>query len=114
MPLIQASTTIAVVSVTENVFTGSQWEFLPYDAFLEFGMTADATNGDDLRIDVYSGTDVLAEGMVPSLQARTPVYPDDFPLNDAAAAGERIKLRVRNIASGGTATFFYALRITPL
>lgn len=114
MPLIQATTTIAVNAVNDNIFQGSQWEFLPYNAFLEFGFTADATNGDDLRLDVYSGTDVLTESMVPSLLARTPVYPDDFNLNDVAAAGERIKVRARNIAAGGTATLYYALKITPV
>ena len=114
MPLIQSTASVATNAVIDNIFTGSQWEFLPYNAFLEFGFTADATNGDDLRLDVYSGTDILAESLTPSLLARTPVYPDDFCLNDAAVAGERVKVRARNIAAGGTATLFYALKITPI
>ena len=114
MPLIQASTTIAFGAVNDNVLAGSQFEFLPFNAYLEFGFTADATNGGNLRIDCYSGQDVLCESLVPSLQNRTPVYPDDFNLNDSAGAGERIKIRARNIGAAGTITFFYALRITPI
>jgi len=37
----------------------------------------------------------------------------DFSLTDAAAAGERIKIRIRN-SSAGTLNFFTTLRITPL
>lgn len=114
MPLVQASTTIAAGAVNDNVLSGSQFEFLPYDAALAFGFTADATNGGNARIDVYSGQDVLCEGLVPSLQARTPVFPDDFNLDDVAAAGERIKIRIRNIGASGTITFYYALKITPV
>lgn len=113
MPLIQGQISVPLSSVVDNVFTGSQYEFLPYDAFLEFGIVGDA-NAADLRIDAYSGQDVLAENMEPSAQARIPIYPDDFPLNDAAAGGERIKLRVRNTDAVAARVLFFALKITPL
>ena len=110
MPLIQGSVTVTANTVTDNVLTGSQFEFLPYDASLNFGMTASATG---LIVDAYSGQDTLCEGMAPSLQNRFPINPDDFVLQDVAAAGERIKLRVRN-TTGGNLTFFYAVQITPV
>ena len=113
MPLIQGSSSVAAASVNDNVFAGSQFEFLPYDAALEFGLNGDA-NGADLRIDVYSGSDTLAENLVPNSQNRVPVYPDDFPLTDAAMAGERIKMRVRNTNGAAARTVFFSLRITPL
>lgn len=113
MPLIQSSVSVAAATVNDNVFAGSQYEFLPYNAALEFGIVGDA-NAADLRIDVYSGQDVLAENMVPSAQNRTPVYPDDYPLNDVAAGGERIKLRVRNTNAAAARTLFFALKITPI
>ena len=109
MPVIQNSVSIAASSVNDNVLTGSQFEFLPYDAFLEFGIVASATG---IVTDVYSGQDTLCEGMAPSLLNRFPVYPDDFNLTDVAAAGERIKIRVRNITAGAL-TFFFSVRITP-
>lgn len=112
MPVIQGSTSVAGVTVVDNVLQGSQFEFLPYNASLEFGMNGDA-NGVDLRVDVYSGQDVLMEQGQMSAQARIPIYPDDYQLTDVAAAGERIKIRVRNV-NAAARTFFFAVRITPI
>jgi len=111
MPTIQNRVSVAT-GVNDNVLQGSQYEFLPYDAQLEFGIVGD-TNAADLRVDVYSGQDVLMENSEPSAQNRMPVYPDDFGLTDVAAAGERIKIRVRN-TNAAARTLFYSLRITPL
>lgn len=110
MPLIQNSVSVAANTVTDNVLSGSQFEFLPYDAALNFGMTASATG---LIVDVYSGQDTLTEALAPSLQNRVPIYPDDFNLTDVAGAGERIKIRVRNTTAGAL-TFFYAVQINPV
>lgn len=112
MPTIQSKVTIAAGAVNDNVLTGSQFEFLPYNAFLEFGLVGDATHGGDLRLDVYSGMDTLAENMIPSVAGRSPIYPDDFTLNDVAGAGERIKVRARNVG-GSNADLSFAIRITP-
>jgi len=98
--------------VNDNVLTGSQFEYLPFDALVEFGLAGDA-NGADLRLDVYSGQDVLTEQMQPSTQNRLPVYPDDFILQDVAAAGERLKIRVRNTSAAGARVINFAVRITP-
>lgn len=113
MPLVQGSVSVAASSVTDNVLSGSQFEFLPYNAFLEFGLVGDA-NAADLRVDCYSGQDVLAENMVPSAANRTPLYPDDFTLNDVGAAGERIKVRVRNLNAGAARTLYYSMKVTPV
>lgn len=109
MPVIQSSVSIAANSTNDNVLTGSQFEFLPYDAYLEFGVNGSAAG---LVADIYSGQDTIAEGMGVNTQNRFPVYPDDFPLNDVAAAGERIKLRARNTTAGAL-TLFFSVRITP-
>jgi hypothetical protein len=100
-------------SVNDNVLANSQFEFLPYNAMVEFGLNGDA-NGADLRVDVYSGQDVLMEGASMSVQNRIPVYPDDYQLTDVAAAGERLKVRVRNTSAAAARTVFFAVRITPL
>jgi hypothetical protein len=113
MPLIQSSVSIAAASVNDNVLQGSQWEFLPFNARVDFGMNGDA-NGTDLRIDAYSGTDVLCENLIPNVQNRVPIWPDDFNLNDVAAAGERLKIRARNTNAGAARTLFFAVRITPV
>lgn len=113
MPTIQGSVSVAANSVNENVLAGSQFEFLPYDCALNFGIVGD-TNAGDLRVDVYSGQDVLMESAQPSAQNRIPVWPDDYNLEDVAAGGERIKVRVRNLNGGAARNFFYAVRITPI
>jgi hypothetical protein len=113
MPLIQGSASIALSSVNDNVLQGSQFEFLPYDAFLEFGLTGDA-NGADLRVDVFSGQDILLENAPMSIVNRIPIYPDDYNLTDVAAAGERIKIRARNTSAAAARTLHFAVRINPL
>lgn len=113
MPLIQSTKSVAAASVEDNILDGSQFEFLPYNAFLEFGLVGDA-NGADLAIDVYTGQDVLTENMKPSIKAAAPVYPDDFTLNDVAAAGERVKVRVRNTHATTARTIYFAVKITPI
>lgn len=113
MPVIQGSTSVAASAVNDNVLAESQFEFLPYNAAVEFGLNGDA-NGADLRVDVYSGQDVLMENAPMSAQARIPVYPDDFQLTDVAAAGERLKVRVRNTSAAAARTLFFSVRITPL
>lgn len=113
MPLVQDQVSIAAASVNDNVITGSQFEFLPYNALLEFGLVGDA-NAADLRVDVYTGQDTITEALVPSAQNRVPVYPDDYTLQDVAAAGERVKIRVRNLNAAAARTLFFAMRLTPV
>lgn len=113
MPTIQGSVSIAAATQNDNVLTGSQFEFLPYNASLEFGLVGDA-NGADLRVDVFSGQDVLLESAPMSAQNRIPIYPDDYGLTDVAAGGERIKIRVRNVNAGAARTLYYAVRINPI
>lgn len=110
MPTIQGTAALLTATVNDNVITGSQWEYLPYNAAVEFGLVGSATG---LVCDVFSGQDNLAEGFAPSTANRFPVYPDDFTLTDVAAAGERLKIRVRN-PTGGTLTIFFCVRISPV
>lgn len=113
MPLIQGSASVALSAVNDNVLANSQFEYLPFDALVEFGLAGDA-NGADLRIDVFSGQDILAEQLVPNSQNRIPIYPDDFILQDVAAAGERLKVRVRNTSAAAARTINFSVRITPV
>lgn len=111
MPLIQGNTTLAAGTTVENLLAGSQYEYLPWNAALEFGFTMDG----DIVLDVYSGSDVLAEGMVPQTQATAmPVYPDDFTLNDVAMGGERLKVRARNTDAANPQIIRFSVKITPV
>ncbi len=113
MPLLQSETSVAAASLNDNLLSGSQWEFMPFAARLDFGLVGDA-NASDLRVDVFTGSDALCEQLQPSAANRMPVFPDDYTLTDVAAAGERVKVRVRNLNAGAARTIFLAVRITPL
>lgn len=110
MPMIQVTGSVAANSVNDNVLAGSQFEFLPYAAALEFGLVASAAG---MLSDTYSGSDILCEGMALSTANRFPVFPDDYTLTDVAGRGERIKVRMRN-TTGGALTYFVGIRITPV
>lgn len=110
MPVIQSSVSVAANSVNDNVLTGSQFEYLPYHARLSFGLCGSAAG---LLADVYTGQDIVAESMALNTQNRFPVAPDDYVLSDVGAAGDRLKLRIRN-TTGGALTAFYSVNILPL
>lgn len=110
MPVIQGSVSVAANAVNDNVITGSQFEYLPYNAKVDFGLVGSATG---LLLDVFSGQDIIAESFAPPTTNRFPVNPDDFTLTDVAAGGERIKVRARN-TTGGALTVFWSVIITPV
>lgn len=109
MPTIQKSTTMAT-GTTATPLAGSQYEFLPFPAQLEFAITSDVAS---VQATVYSGSDVLLEASDVPVKAGTQAYPDDYTLTDVAAAGERISVQLRN-NNAGTATVKTTVRIYPL
>ena len=113
MPLFQSETSIAAATQVDNLLAGSQWEFLPYNARIDFGIVGDA-NAADLRVDVYSGSDALCESLQPSAANRMPQTDTDYTLVDVAAAGERLKVRARNLNAAAARTVFLGVRITPI
>lgn len=113
MPVIQGSVSVAASSVSDNILADSQFEFMPFDGRVDFYLVGDA-NAADLRLDVYSGADVLMENGQVSAQNRMPLRPDDKTLTDVAATSERLKVRVRNTSAAGARTLYYAVEVTPL
>lgn len=111
MPTITVRTALAA-NGTANPLSGSQYEFLPFPALVEFGIAADA-NG--VLATVASGPDILSEEGPVVLKAINvkPVYPDDFDLSDEAAAGDRIKVGLRD-TSGAARVVMTTVKITPL
>lgn len=110
MPTIKVQTTVPASGTVDNVLAGNQYEFLPFTARLDFGIVAAAAG---IVMDVYSGSDTLIEAGVASSANRSPVYPDDFDLNDVANAGERIKVRVRNTTAAAIVVNT-TVRLTPV
>jgi len=109
MPTIKVQNSVAANATVDNVLSGNQYEFLPWAALLEFGIVAAAAG---VVMDIYSGSDTLIESGVVSQANRSPIYPDDFDLTDVAAAGERIKVRLRN-TTGAAIVVNTTVKLTP-
>ena len=103
------------VAANATVFPwqGNQYEFLPFDAAVSIALLADA--GDTLIASVFSGSDVLLQSsQLDALAVATPItYPDDYSLQDVAAAGERLGCDVTENA-GLAAVLRTAVQIIPL
>lgn len=111
MPTIMQRTILAA-NGTANPLSGSQYEYLPFPAYLEFGIVTDATG---VLETITSGSDVLQEEGPVGIRAinTPPVYPDDFMVTDYAAAGDRLKVQLRD-TSGAQRTVMTVVKITPL
>jgi len=112
-PSILVSNTAVADGSTTNPLTGSQYEYLPFDAFVEFAIYADT--GDTFTVSVFSGTDVLMQNATaPILATAVPIiYPDHFFLSDMSLAGERLGVQAVN-GTGAVADFRTMVRITPI
>ena len=114
MPTIRVVTSVLAANSVAFPLAGSQYEYLPFNARVEFAIVTDAAAGDEFQTTVYSGTDVLQQQGPMSVKATAqPVYPDDFLLDDVAAAGERLSVEL-NQGTGGDLEVETTVKITPL
>jgi hypothetical protein len=113
MPFILQQTTGAVAGAIVSPLQGNQYEYLPWDAFVEFAVYADT--GDTWLATIFSGSDVLLQAAtLPILATASPIlYPDHYLFSDTAMAGERLGVQLIN-QTGGVADARTAVRITPL
>lgn len=113
MPSILVQTTDAAAGSTTNPLQNSQYEYLPFNAYVEFAVYADT--GDTFTLSVFSGSDVLMQNAtMPILETVAPIiYPDHYFLNDVAMAGERLGVQAVN-GTGLVASFRTLVRITPV
>jgi hypothetical protein len=110
MPMMQFTGSLAAGATLPNVLAGSTFEFLSYDAAVQFAVIGSAAG---LVATVQSGADVLMEESPISTANRFGIFPDDFPLSDVAAGGERLKVLLRN-TSAGALTYFVTVRVDQL
>lgn len=112
MPTIKRRTALAA-NATVSPLVGSQYEYLPFDALVQFAILADA--GDSVNASVFSGSDVLLQNeLVDNLALATPIqFPENYEIEDVAAAGERLGIQLTETA-GLPATVRTIVRITPL
>jgi len=113
MPTIRRRTVIAAGEGPTTVFPlqGNQYEYLPFNARVEFAIVGNAALSDGsgpgtsadidkVTATVFSGSDILQQqsGITnktqTTAQSKDAVYPDDFLLDDVAAAGERLSVQL--------------------
>ena len=96
---------------------GSQYEYLPWDARLEFAITADTSDDSatgSAAMNIFSGSDILVQNGDVPVKDTAIVYPDDFLISDVAAAGERISVEIMHTVAGESVTVRTVARLTPV
>ena len=117
MPSMDVTQNIAANGDT-SLLVNQQYEYLPYDAFVEVAVIgkASGTNAPNLKATIYSGSDLLVQsGDIPPLastDALTVQYPESFIYSDAAFTGERLSILVQNL-SANAGEVRAVVRITP-
>jgi len=121
MPTIRVRTEGQTAVATIFPLQGSQYEYLPFNARVEFAIVGDGTDIDLVTATVYSGSDILQQrGPITNktavtAQSKNAVYPDDFLLDDVAAAGERLSVELNIPATMIPGDFIdTVVKITPL
>lgn len=111
MPIIAVRNTLAANGQAFPL-QGNQYEFLPFDAFVEFAILGDALAV--VNASVFSGSDVLMQNaQIDVLAVANPIiYPDHYNLSDVAAAGERLGVTLQE-AAAATPIVRTSVRITP-
>ena len=94
-----------------NPLVGDQFEYLPFNALVEFAVLADT--GATVRASVYSGSDLLQQSsQVDILAVASPIlYPDHYTLNDVSQRGSRLNVELMEMA-GGTPIVRTQVRVT--
>jgi len=110
MPLIRKEVSVPANSTIDNVVTGSIYEFMPFNAAINLGITAESTG---VVATVNTGSDVLLEESPVNIIAAFPKIPDEMDLQDRSLAGERLVVRLRN-TTGAAITARMLAQITPL
>lgn len=122
MGVIVRSADVAAGATNANVWAGSVFEYARTNGLLSLGIispeTAAAGPAAGLLATINVGSDVVAEEfplptLDPAIVGRnSPLIPDDFWFQDAAAQGDRIVTSIRN-PTGGALAFYGVAIFTP-
>jgi hypothetical protein len=110
VPIIKKEVSVAANATIDNLFSGSIYEFLPWNAAINLGITGSATG---LVATVNTGSDTIQEESPVNILTTMPKIPDDMDIQDVAAAGERFVVKIRN-TTGGALTVRALAQITPV
>ena len=115
MSVIQGQLSIAAAGSSNNLLSGSAFEFARSQQLVSIAVAATLTGG---FIGITVGADLVLEDTPPAvIVAATnggyPVIPDGFYYNDVAQPGDRIVLRARN-PSAGAIVFSWIVQISQI
>jgi hypothetical protein len=112
MPQLTFTASLAA-GATATPLSGWQYEYLPFPAQVEIGINGTATG---LVATISSGSDVLQEESPVQAGGTAGVIPSPLNtpyLSDQAAAGDRMKVSIRNTTAGAI-TYNGIIKVTPL
>lgn len=113
MPFLQRTDSIAANAFNSNVWSGTQFEFAPYNALFELGVLGSATG---LQATIATGSDTLCIDQAVSVVRAANQYPlekDDYVIRDVIGLGQRIIEAIRN-TTGGALSHFSSIKLTPI
>jgi len=96
----------------DNLLAGEVHEIMRQNSMVWFAINGDGT-GTDVQYSVISGIDSVVQNARCNTKNAMPVWPDDFLISDAAVAGDRLTVPIRNTGAA-TRRVFYAVRIEPV
>ena len=113
MPSMKAQSTLAAAAI-ENVLTGLDFEFLPWDALVSLYASVSAVTGTvGFKADAAS---LLADGSVPNVAAAAGIVrrPEDLIVDqEFVPAGARLKLRAVGTAAAETLNWWVLVERIP-
>ena len=97
MPAFSVSPDVGAGAVLANALAGSAFEFVPRDSRVI--IAANAETAYEVTATIQYGSEVqLEEGVIPVEPGagQGPFFPDDVLVDDVAAAGDRLVVRLTN------------------
>lgn len=110
MPVMTDRQSVAANSTVTNVLSGKLHEFCARPSEIKIYGTGSATG---LNMSVLVGNETFSQDQELNAQNRMPIIPDDFFVQAAGVAGDRILVSLRN-TTGGAITGFTRVEVNPL
>lgn len=121
MPTIRKITNVAIggaMTPNNTPFLGDQFETLPFPANVSIAIVAKGAAADTALITatVFSGSDLLMQNgpVTQKVAGSTVTNPDDYMLNDIAAAGDKLNVLLTAGAVAAAVTIETVAMITPI
>lgn len=115
MPNFSTLTAVGAGAVVANALAGSAFEFMGRPSRVAIGITCAAAAANDITATIQFGPEVqLEEGIVPieAAAGAGTIMPDHILVDDVAAAGDRLVVRLTSALVGGNCNV--KVRIIPI